>query len=147
MEEQRRFCVLNKICIAFDGSENAYRAFDFALELPKLCSGANPEISVVSVVVPPEIANVEADVDVTAFLTQQLEETLKGLKERAKDRDITINITVGHAAEQILKYVSDNNCDMLVMGQVGISAIEAFLLGSVASGVATNAPCTVTLVK
>ncbi|MGO9612132.1 MAG: universal stress protein [Dissulfurispiraceae bacterium] len=89
----------------------------------------------------------EADVDVTALLTQQLQEKFTGLKERAKDIHITVNIMVGHAAEQIMKYVSDNNCDMLVMGQVGISAIEAFLLGSVASRVATNAPCTVTLVK
>ncbi|MGO9612131.1 MAG: hypothetical protein ACLPX5_03760 [Dissulfurispiraceae bacterium] len=47
--------MFKKMCIAFDGSENAYRAFDFALELPKLCSGASPEMSVVSLLLYPLI--------------------------------------------------------------------------------------------
>ncbi len=45
--------MLKKILVAFDGSEQSYQAFDFALEMTRLCPGACPEIMVLSVAQPP----------------------------------------------------------------------------------------------
>ncbi|GAB4539587.1 MAG: universal stress protein [Thermodesulfovibrionia bacterium] len=141
--------MLRKILVAFDGSPQSYQAFDFALEMSKLCPGAAPEIFVVSVAQPPEPADI---VEVDAIIdsaTQHYEELFKKLRERAKERNLEIKteVVVGHPADQIVRYAKDKNCDMVVLGQRGKSKIESYLLGSVSKRVATYAPCTVTIVK
>lgn len=141
--------MLRKILVAFDGSEQSYKAFDFALELTKLCPGAAPDVMVLSVAQPPEPADI---VEVDAIIdnaTQHYEELFKGLKEKAKERNIEIKAEVvpGHPADQLVKYAKDKDCDMLVVGQTGKSRIESWLLGSVSKRVATYSHCTVTIVK
>ena len=141
--------MLKKILVAFDGSPQSYQAFDFALEISKLCPGAAPEIFVISVAQPPEpidIVEVDAVID---SATQHYEELFKGIREKARERNLEVKteVVVGHPADQIVKYAKDKKCDMVVVGQKGKSKIESWLLGSVSKRVATYAPCTVTIVK
>jgi nucleotide-binding universal stress UspA family protein len=141
--------MLKKILVAFDGSEKSYDAFNFALEMSKLCPGAAPEIIVLSVAQPPEpIDIVEMDAIIDSA-TQHYEGLFKGLREKAKERNLEIKteIVVGHPADQIVRYAKENNCDMVILGQKGKSKIESWLLGSVSKRVATYSPCTVTIVK
>jgi nucleotide-binding universal stress UspA family protein len=141
--------MLKRILVAFDGSPQSYQAFDFALEVSKLCPGAAPEIIVLSVAQPPEpadIVEVEAIID---SVTQHYEELFRGLREKAKERNLEIKteVVVGHPADQIVRYAKDNEIDQIIMGQKGKSKIETWLLGSVSKRVSTYAPCTVTIVK
>lgn len=141
--------MLKKILVAFDGSPQSYQAFDFALEISKLCPGAAPEIFIISVAQPPEpidIVEVDAVID---SATQHYEELFKGLREKARERNLEIKteVVVGHPADQIVKYAKNKKCDMVIVGQKGKSKIESWLLGSVSKRVATYAPCTVTIVK
>ena len=141
--------MLKKILVAFDGSEQSYKAFDFALGMSQLCSGLSPEIIVISVAQPPEPADI---VEVDAIIdsaTQHYEELFKGLKRNAKERNIEIKteVVVGHPADQIVSYARDKKCDMVVVGQTGKSGIKSWLLGSVSKRVSTYSPCTVTIVK
>jgi nucleotide-binding universal stress UspA family protein len=141
--------MLKKILVAFDGSEQAYKAFDFALDMSRLCRDAAPEIIVISVAQPPEpIDIVEMDAVIDSA-TQHYEELFKGLVRDAKERNIEIKteVVVGHPADQIVRYAKEKNSDMIVIGQKGKSKIETWLLGSVSKRVATYAPCTVTIVK
>jgi len=141
--------MIKKIVVAFDGSEQSKSAFDFALELTKLCPGAAPEISVLSVAQPPEpIDIVEMDAIIDSA-TRHYHELFTGLKEKARERNIEIRteVVVGHPADQIVKYAQEKNADMIVIGQKGKSKIETWLLGSVSKRVATYASCTVTIVK
>ncbi|MCX8026463.1 MAG: universal stress protein, partial [Thermodesulfovibrionales bacterium] len=71
------------------------------------------------------------------------------LRQKAKEKNIEIKtvIAVGHPADQIIRYASENNFDIIVMGQKGRSRIEKWLMGSVSRRVATYASCTVTIVK
>jgi len=141
--------MLRKILVAFDGSEQAYKAFDFALDMSHLCPGAAPEIIVISVAQPPEpIDIVEMDAVIDSA-TQHYGELFKGLERDAKERNIEIKteVLVGHPADQIVRYAKEKNSDMIVIGQKGKSKIENWLLGSVSKRVATYAPCTVTIVK
>jgi len=141
--------MLKKILVAFDGSEQAYKAFDFALDMTSLCPNAAPEIIVISVAQPPEpIDIVEMDAVIDSA-TQHYEELFKGLQDKAKERNIEIKteVVVGHPADQIVRYAKENNADIILVGQKGKSKIETWLLGSVSKRVATYAPCTVTIVK
>ncbi|HXX54426.1 MAG TPA: universal stress protein, partial [Thermodesulfovibrionales bacterium] len=138
-----------KIVVAFDGSEQSNKAFDFALELTKLCPSAAPEISVLSVAQPPEpIDIVEMDAIIDSA-TQHYQELFTGLKGKSRQRNIEIRteVVVGHPAEQIVRYAKERNADMIIIGQKGKSQVETWLLGSVSKRVATHAPCNVTIVK
>ena len=141
--------MLNKILVAFDGSEQSYKAFYFALEMSKLCTGASPEITVLSVAQPPEPADI---VEVDAIIdsaTSHYEELFKSLREKARKNnvEITAEVVVGHPADQIVRYASEKKSDLIIVGQRGKSKIAKWLLGSVSKRVSTYAPCTVTIVK
>ena len=141
--------MLKRILVAFDGSEQSYKAFDFALDLSRLCPGDDPEIMVLSVAQPPEPADI---VEVDAIIdsaTQHYGELFKGLEEKAKERnqEIKAEVVVGHPADQVVRYAKDNNCDTVIVGQTGKSRIEKWLLGSVSKRISTYSPCTVIIVK
>jgi nucleotide-binding universal stress UspA family protein len=141
--------MLKKILVAFDGSEQSRRAFDFALEMTRYCSGALPEITVLSVAQPPEpIDIVEMDAIIESA-TQHYEDLFKGLRDKAKSENVEIktDIVVGHPADQIIKYAAEKKSDMIIVGQRGKSKIANWLLGSVSKRVSSYAPCTVTIVK
>ena len=141
--------MLKNILVAFDGSEQSRKAFNFALEMSRHCTGALPEITVVSVTQPPEpIDIVEMDAIIDSA-TQHYEELFKGLREKAKAEgvDIKTEIVVGHPADQIIKYAAEKKSDMVILGHLGKSKIANWLLGSVSKRVSSYAPCTVTIVK
>ena len=141
--------MLNKILVAFDGSPQSYKAFDFALEISRLCTGASPEIAVLSVAQPPEpIDIVEMDAIIDGA-TQHYEALFRELRDKAKTNNVEIRteIVIGHPADQIIKFAAEKKSDMVIVGQRGKSKIANWLLGSVSKRVATYAPCTVTIVK
>ncbi|MCX8027190.1 MAG: universal stress protein, partial [Thermodesulfovibrionales bacterium] len=115
--------MIKNILVAFDGSQKAYNAFEFALELTKVCSGISPNIVVLSVVQPPEpvdIVEMDAIID---SASQVYEKMFNDLRQKAKEKNIEIKtvIAVGHPADQIIRYASENNFDIIVMGQKGRS--------------------------
>jgi len=141
--------MLKRILIAFDGSEQSYKAFDFALQMSSLRAGISPEIIVLSVAQPPEPADI---VEVDAIIdsaTQHYEELFKELREKAKAKNLEIKteVAVGHPAAQIVKIADEKKCDMIIVGHRGKSKIADWLLGSVSKRVSSYAPCTVTIVK
>ena len=141
--------MLKRILVAFDGSEQSRKAFDFVLEIARYCTGASPDVTVLSVAQPPEpIDIVEMDA-IIERATQHYEELFKGLREKAKANSIEIRteIVTGHPADQIIRYATENKSDMIVVGQRGKSKIADWLLGSVSKRVSSYAPCTVTIVK
>jgi nucleotide-binding universal stress UspA family protein len=140
--------MLNKILVAFDGSDHAYKTFDFALEMSRLCS-ASPEITVLSVVQEPE----PADTVRTDFLfdnaSKLYEHLFKGLRDKAhkKNLEIKTEVVAGNPAYEIIKYAAERKSDMIIVGQRGRSKVANWLLGSVSKRISTYASCTVTIVK
>ena len=138
-----------KILVAFDGSDQSYRAFAFAVDYSKMCSGALGDIMVLSVAQPPEPADIVEVDAVIDSATEHYEDLFRGLRDRAKAQNIEIKtrVVVGHPADQIVRYAADNGCDMVVVGHRGKSKIQTWLLGSVSNRVTSYAPCTVVIVK
>jgi nucleotide-binding universal stress UspA family protein len=140
--------MLNKLLIAFDGSEQSYRAFDFAMEMHRIC-GASPEITVLSVAQPPEP---EGMIGVNSFLESAnmvYEHLFKGLRDKASkvNLEIKTEVIVGHPAHEIIKYAAEKKSDIIIVGQRGRSKVAKWLMGSVSKRISTYAPCTVAIVK
>jgi len=61
-------------------------------------------------------------------------------------RDVSVNVVIGDAAEQILAVAKDSQTDMIVMGNRGHGPLAGLLLGSVAQKVVGLASCAVLVV-
>ncbi len=141
--------MFKKICVAYDGSDNAGRAFDFALDLAKMTSGAALDITVMAVAYAPSEL---VDIDIGAIVNsekQRFEGLFKDLAEKAKAQGIGIRTAIGegYVADQLISFAMKNAIDMIILGQRGKSGIDEYMIGSVSTKVAAKAPCTVTIVK
>lgn len=136
-----------KILIAYDGSEQALKAFAYALEVVRNCPTLKPAIHVLAVAQPPEPPDLFDDVIDSA--TQHFQEQFRELHKLAKASglEIVTEAAVGHPAEHIIRYAEDNGIDTIFVGHTGKSKIETWLLGSVSKHIATYAHCTVTIVR
>jgi len=56
-------------------------------------------------------------------------------------------VAEGHAAEQILRVVTENAIDLVVLGSHGKGMLERLLIGSTSSKVLAGAPCSVLLAR
>ena len=139
-----------KILVAFDGSPQAQKAFDFALERSNSCKEVMHEITVLSVFHLPEQIDVPMDVDpIVNAGKAQYEGYLTKLQEKAKSQGLTISsvIVTGHPAEEIVEFAVKNKSDLIIMGQRGQSKVSKWLMGSVSQQVVNHAPCSVMVVK
>lgn len=62
-------------------------------------------------------------------------------------RHIRLIADTGDAAESIVHTAEESRADLVILGQRGMTATPAFLLGGVSQKVATYAPCSVLIVK
>jgi nucleotide-binding universal stress UspA family protein len=73
---------------------------------------------------------------------------MKAKREHVKDKMMVIKLfSINYAKDLIINYAKDNSMDLIIMGNRGNTGIEMFMLGSVANGVTTYAPCPVFLVR
>jgi nucleotide-binding universal stress UspA family protein len=138
--------MLKNILVAYDGSESADRAFEFALELAKPFGAS---VTVLSVARPPEPATMVETEAILESATEHFEAHFRTLREKARKAgmEITTLVVVGHPAEQIVHAADQQAMDMIVMGHRGKSMIEKWLLGSVSKRVLSYAPCKVLIVR
>jgi len=136
--------MINKLLIAFDGSESSKAAFDFALDLA-VKYGA--ELHVLAVARPPEFGE---EVETEAVLEQSRRHharILQPLKARADKLSSHFEVKVGHPAETIVLYAEEHGIDHIVVGHRGHGLFERWLIGSVARQVIAYATCAVTVVR
>jgi nucleotide-binding universal stress UspA family protein len=142
----KKLDMLKRILIAYDGSEPAERAFDFALSLSRAYQS---ELFVFAVARPPEPAD---DVETEAIL-EYAEEHFKlqfsDLERRASQHGVKAHFStaVGHPVEQILFQAETNRIDHIVVGSRGKNMFQRLLLGSVSSQLVDHARCSVTVVR
>ena len=135
---------MQKLLIAYDGSDSAKAAFDLALDLAEKYGA---ELHVLAVARPPEFG---AEVETEAVIEssrRHYANLLHPLKTRAADLSAHFEVMVGHPAESIVLYAEDHGIDHIVVGHRGHSLFERWLLGSVARQVIAYAHCSVTVVR
>ena len=101
----------------------------------------NPALKAVSDAVLAVAANLSVD-DVLALLSQARSEALDG-----GVADVETFARVGDAADAIVDVAEERSCDLIVVGNKGMTGAKRFLLGSVPNKVTHHAPCSVLIVR
>ncbi len=145
--------MFKKILIATDGSEHTKKAVAHAIKLAKL---AGAELHVVYVMDiktdygPKSYLSTDISMEgLRNFLRQEGNEATEYVEALAGKEDLKTRkwIVEGHPAEEIMKLAEEQSVDLIVMGTLGRSGIEKFLLGSVADKVIRNSSIPVLTVR
>lgn len=131
------------IVVGTDGSGTAAQAVARAAGLAKL-TGA--ELIVVSAYAPPR----DAPPPFAAADDPRIEAG-RGLLHDAEKRygaEVKVKTVLreGHAADVIIDIAEEENADLIVVGNKGMTGAKRFVLGSVPNAVSHHAPCNVLIV-
>jgi nucleotide-binding universal stress UspA family protein len=125
--------VYRSIVVGTDGSETAQHAVAAAADLARLAGAALELVSAYEPVNPRE------DIDATlADAVERLEGS--GLVVRTHSRQ-------GDPADAILDVAEEQDADLIVVGNKGMTGARRFLLGSVPNKISHYAPCSVLIVR
>lgn len=141
--------MFHTILLATDGSENALRATETAIELATGLSVS--KVLVVHVVgrAPSESQLVRAGQDVHALLEEEARPVIRpslDLLDKAKI-PYSLQVSLGDPAVVILNLVKKEPVGMLVIGSRGLGALSGLVMGSVSQKLVRLAPCPVLIVK
>ena len=138
-----------KIMVATDGSEQNKKAISYGIEFAKL-SGA--KLYVVYVVDTAAFASIPMDAG-WEMMYELLETEGKDASDRvvelgeAQGLEIESTVLEGHPSNEIIEFAEGNDIDMIVIGTLGKSGLDRFLLGSVAEKVTRNSKVPVLVVR
>lgn len=139
--------MIDKLLVAYDGSDESKKAFEMGLEI---ASKFSAQVIVISVARPPEPP---VAVEMEAVLERAAEYYRSGydaMQESALGYGITprFEVRMGHPAEQIVLLANEEKAQMIVMGhRGGGSFLQRWRLGSIARRVMNYARCTVVIVR
>ena len=74
-------------------------------------------------------------------------DTAAGQAREAGRREVDTVARVGDAADAIVDVAEEQRCDLIVVGNKGMTGATRFLLGSVPNKVSHHAPCSVLIVR
>jgi nucleotide-binding universal stress UspA family protein len=137
----------DRIVVAIDGSDASFHAFDKALELAGL-TRAQVLVLVVEGPLPAYAATI-GEIDEVRREKDQFFGSLTAQIQRQAEAagvDAQIELRPGHAAESIVRYASEVEADLIVLGYKG-RFIRDHVLGSTADRVAESAECPVMIVR
>jgi nucleotide-binding universal stress UspA family protein len=138
--------MIRKLLVAYDGSEQAEKAFDTALEIAVKFDATIFVLSVATLPEPPEAVELQA---VLENATEFYEKHFDVLRKKAAGTGLKLqyDVSVGHPAEQIIARAKVEAVDMIIMGHRGKTFVQRWLLGSVSKRVLSYAQCTVVIVR
>lgn len=141
--------MFHTILLATDGSGNALRATETAIELATGLSVS--KVLVVHVVgrAPSESQLVRAGLDVHALLEEEARPVIRPSLDLLDEAKIpySLQVSLGDPAAVILGLMEKEPVEMLVIGSRGLGALSGLVMGSVSQKLVRLAPCPVLIVK
>ncbi|MFO8059411.1 MAG: universal stress protein [Bacillota bacterium] len=139
------------VVVCVDGSESSWKAVEFARAF---CSSFSSERLIAVHVIPTAavlggfMIDEDADMMGARFL-EALEEQGKELVSRLEEQlpvagvQIEVQVRRGNPASEIVNLAREQDADLIVLGNRGLTGIASVLLGSVGEKVVRSAPCSV----
>ena len=148
--------MFERILIATDGSLHSERAAEAGIEMARLYGSAVTALFVVDIgkeyaPLGDLISKVADDLiaGIRGNLQNQGEKATKKIEEMAEMAGIaaTSKITEGYPAEDIIRIATEGDMNLIVMGGIGATGLDRFLLGSVADKVVHSSKIPVLVVR
>jgi len=145
--------MFDRIVVGTDGSETANEAVETAVELAKL---SNAKLEIVSAYEPvpqsrlkDEGQGIAGDVSHIVNPREDVQFILDKAAAVAKKAkiDVVTPPREGEPADAILDVAEENDADLVMVGNKGMTGARRFLLGSVPNKISHHAPCDVWIVK
>lgn len=139
--------MFDRIAIANDGSDGAFKALAFALDLAETSRARLHMLSV------EELSDLATSIDEVIEEKAAADRRFQEVVERAealarlKRVTMTVHVMTGHPVGKIVDYLNEHDVDLLVVGFMGHSALYERIIGGTAERLVRLAPCTVTVVK
>jgi len=145
--------MFGSIVVGTDGSETAGEAVRQATDLAK---AVGAQVHVVSAFEPvgnqrlrEERTQVPDDMQWMVNAREDVEATLRAAGERIGEAGANVETYArqGDPADAILDVAEEQNADLIIVGNKGMTGAKRFLLGSVPDKVSHHAPCSVLIVR
>jgi len=145
--------IFQNIVIATDGSEAAKKAVDAAIKLAKMNKA---KLHAVHVIAPGELSvnlrdprDLEWKDSMKVYLEKQGGEVTAYVEDSGNKANVEVESTIleGNPAHEIVKFAEENDIDLIVMGTLGATGIQRFLLGSVTENVIRHSKKPVLVVR
>jgi nucleotide-binding universal stress UspA family protein len=142
--------MVKTIAVGTDGSDTAQIAVDFALDMAERYKAkivfASAYVPVSESRLRKEQEEAPAEIQWSINPSEEVDDTLRKVEDQAKERglDYASEARNGDPADVIIDVASDNDADVIVIGNKGM---HRRILGSVPNSVTHNAPCSVMVVK
>ncbi len=140
--------LFDKILIATDGSERNQAAIEEALRIARVCGSTVYAAYVMDLNIS---GTASSDVmvmrDTWTIIQKEAEDTLARVRTKAEGVNLETVALEGKPAAEIVRFATENEIDLIVIGTQGKRGFERLLLGSVAEHVVRSAPCKVLVVK
>jgi nucleotide-binding universal stress UspA family protein len=132
--------MFEKILVATDGSKHSEKAAKIAIELGKLSAGTVTAIYVADTSRTSHLPDDMLLFSIRELLMKEGNEALDVADNLAKEAGVGFEraLVEGNPGEEIIHYAEKNGNDVIIMGSVGRSGLDKFLLGSVAEKVVRN---------
>lgn len=136
--------MIRRLLIAYNGSDAAKGAFNFARDL---AGEHDAELHVSAVA---QVPIVGADVETKAVIEherQHCDLILQPLRARVAGLRVHFNVSFGDPVVQIVRYAESHQIDHIVVGHRGRSVVGRWLAGSTAERVMARAQCSVSAIR
>ncbi len=134
---------MRHILVGFDGSTNASRALDEALDVAR----ADTRITVVAAAQAPAPPGkvLPAGAEGLEERRRELEDVRQRLAELGRDAEVVA--VSGAPADVLVEEAEARGADLIVVGRRGLSGADRLVMGSVSAKVARLAPCSVLIAR
>ena len=141
--------MFQKILVATEGSEPSLNAVKKAYDF--LEGGFVQEVTFLYVVNKPGEERIDGLAvfrrEIFSKDTEQIAEIAAKIKDIFGSKEFKMQSEFGNVPDTICKVAEEGNYELIMLGHRGLNTIERYLLGSVSSKVANNAPCSVMIVR
>lgn len=134
-----------QILLAVDGSENAIRATEYAVELGKLSGGKIDLINVIDFDEARSEMIQTRQSEVVESRRQRYQPAVDLLEENGLKNEVFV--FYGNPGTVIVDHATENDYDVILIGSRGLNKLQEMVLGSVSNRVVQKATCPVLVVK
>jgi len=141
--------LFRNIVIATDGSKNVQRAISHGIEFAKLSGAIVHALYVVNT--PSTISEnwTAGKETIYNIMKNDGKKAVSKIKEIGEASGVEVRevLLKGYPSSEIIDFAENNNIDLIVMGSLGATGLERFLIGSVAETVVRGSKVPVLVVR